>query len=65
MTSFIVRTRTLMIPDAQVITFRLDVGIDHLVIEKLRVQRLACDAPIVVIEQAPEEAQLALVVEDL
>ena len=48
-----------MVADTQVIPFGLDVGIDHLVVEKLRVLRLSCYAPRVVVEQAAEKRATA------
>src|SRR5579859_1595191 len=44
-----------VVSDAKVITLGFDVGIDHLVIEKLCALRLPCYAPVVVIEQAAKE----------
>jgi hypothetical protein len=52
-----------MIPDPQVITLRFDVGIHHLVIEKLGALWLSSDPPVVEIEQAAKESQLSLLVE--
>ena len=65
MASFIVRMRTKSIADAKMIAFGSNVGIDDLIVEKLRVLRFAGNAPVVVIEQAAEEAELALLVEHL
>jgi hypothetical protein len=39
-----------MIADAEVVALRLDVGIDHLIVEVLRRLRLARDAPVIEVE---------------
>ena len=54
-----------VIAHAQMIALGFDVGVDHLIVEKLRGLRLAGNAPVVVIEQPAEERELALLVQDL
>ena len=49
-----------MVADAEVVALRLDVGVDHLVVEVLRRLRLARNAPVIEVEQAAEEAKLRL-----
>ena len=51
-----------VIADAQVVAFRFDVGVDHLIVEKLRGLRPAGNTPVVVIEQAAEECELSLLI---
>jgi len=52
-----------VIAHAQMIVLGLDVRIDHLVVEKLGALGRAGDAPLVVIDQTPEEPKLSLLVE--
>jgi hypothetical protein len=52
-----------VIADAQVIALGFDIGVDHLIVEKLRGLRLARDAPVVVVEQPAEERELPLLVQ--
>ncbi len=40
-----------VVADAQMVALGLDVGVDHLVVEKLRRLRLARNAPVVVIDE--------------
>jgi hypothetical protein len=54
-----------VIADAQMIAFRFDVGVDHLIVEKLRGLRLAGNTPVVIIQQAAEEPELSLLIQDL
>ena len=54
-----------VIADAEVIALGFDVGVDHLVVEKLRVLRLARNPPVVVVEQPAKETELALLVQNL
>ena len=53
-----------MIPHAQVVAFGFDVGVHHLIVEKLRGLRPAGNAPVVVIQQAAEEPELSLLIQD-
>ena len=50
---------------AQMIAFRFDVGVDHLIVEKLRGLRPAGNTPVVIIQQAAEERELSLLIQDL
>ena len=50
---------------AQMIALRFDVGVDHLIVEKLRGLRPAGNAPVVVIQQAAEKRELPLLIQDL
>jgi hypothetical protein len=54
-----------MVPNAQMVPLGLDVGVDNLVIEKLRVLRIPDNPPLVVIKQAAEESKLTLLVEHI
>ena len=65
MASFIVRIRTKSIADAKVVAFGFKQRIGDLVVEKLRVPRLAGNAPVVIVDQSSEEAELAFVVQNL
>src|SRR5271166_645093 len=47
------------------IAFCLDVGVDHLIVEKLGGLRPAGNTPIVVIQQAAEKRELTLPIQDL
>ena len=49
----------------QMIAFRFDVGVDHLIVEKLRGLRPAGNTPVVIIQQAAEEPELPLLIQDL
>src|SRR5208282_1033036 len=49
----------------QVIAFGFDVGVDHLIVEKLRGLRLPGNTPYVIIQQAAEERELPLLIQDL
>ena len=51
-----------VIADAEMIAFRFDVGVDHLIVEKLRGLRPPFDTPAVVIQQAAEECELSLLI---
>src|SRR6266567_3904812 len=54
-----------VIAHAQMIALSLNVGVDGLVIEKLRALRYAGNSPIVVVEQTAEESKLACMIEEL
>ena len=54
-----------VIADAQMIAFGFDVGVDHLIVEKLRGLRPAGNTPVVIIQQAAEERELSLLIQDL
>src|SRR5258708_3705726 len=54
-----------MIADAQVIALRFNVGVDHLIIEKLRALWLASDAPVIVVQQTTKKAELTLLIQNL
>src|ERR1035438_8474943 len=45
------------------IALGFNVGIDNLIVEKLRGSRPSRDAPLIVVEQPPEESKLALLVQ--
>ena len=47
------------------IAFRFDVGIDDLIVEKLRGLRSAGNTPVVIVQQAAEERELPLPIQDL
>jgi hypothetical protein len=47
------------------IALGFDVGVDNLVVEKLRRLRLARNAPVVVVEQRRRNAELALLIQNL
>jgi hypothetical protein len=49
----------------QMIAFCFDVGVDHLIVEKLGGLRPAGDTPVVIIQQAAKEAELPLPIQDL
>jgi hypothetical protein len=49
----------------QMIALRFDVGVDHLIVEELCGLRTASNTPVVIIEQATEERELSLPVQDL
>ena len=53
-----------VIADAQMIALGFDVGVDDLIVEKLRGLRLARNAPVVEVKQPAEERELALPVQD-
>ena len=54
-----------MIADAEMIAFGFDVGVDRLIVEKLRGLRPPFNTPVVVIEQAAEEPELSLPIQNL
>jgi hypothetical protein len=54
-----------VVAHTEVIAFGFDVGVDHLVVEKLRVLWVARNAPVVVVEQPPEKAELAALVQNV
>ena len=54
-----------MIADPQMITFRFDVGVDHLIVEKLRGLRPASNTPAVIVQQPAEKRELSLPIQDL
>ncbi len=54
-----------MIAYAQMIAFRFDVGVDHLIVEKLRGLRPAGNTPVVIIQQASEKRELSLLIQNL
>jgi hypothetical protein len=54
-----------VIADTKIIALGLDVGVDHLIIEKLRGLRLARNTPVIVVEQVAKERELALLVQHL
>ena len=54
-----------MIAYAQMIALRFDVGVDHLIVEKLRGLRPAGNTPVVIIQQAAEKPELVLLIQDL
>jgi hypothetical protein len=47
------------------VTLRLDVRVDDLIVEKLRALRTPGNAPVVVVQEAAEEPKLALPIQDL
>ena len=49
----------------QMIAFRFDVGVDYLIVEKLRGLRPAGNTPVVIIQQPAEEHELSLLIQDL
>ena len=49
----------------QMIAFGFDVGVDHLIVEKLRGLRSAGNTPVVIIQQAAEKRELPLLIQDL
>ena len=49
----------------QMIAFGFDVGVDHLIVEKLRGLRSAGNTPVVIIQQATEKRELPLPIQDL
>jgi hypothetical protein len=49
----------------QMIAFGFDVGVDHLIVEKLCGLRPARNTPVVIIQQAAEKSELALPIQDL
>ena len=52
-----------MIAHSEMIALGFDRRVDNLIIEKLRVLRLSCNTPCVVIDQAAQECELALLIE--
>ena len=54
-----------VIADPQMVAFGFDVGVDHLIVEKLRGLRPARNPPIVVIQQPAKERELSLLMQDL
>ena len=54
-----------VIADPQMIAFGFDVGVDHLIVEKLRGLRPAGNTPVVIIQQAAEKRELSLLIQDL
>src|SRR5216684_572265 len=53
-----------MVAYPQMIALRFDVGVDHLIVEKLRGLRPASNTPVVIIQQATEEPELPLLIQD-
>ena len=53
-----------VVAHAQMIALRFDVGVHHLIVEKLRALRPARNAPVVVVQQATKKRELSLLVED-
>jgi chemotaxis response regulator CheB len=51
--------------DAQMVALRFKIGVDHLVVEELRVLWPSGNAPLIVVEQAAEETELAVLVKNL
>src|SRR5260370_283576 len=49
----------------QMIAFGFDVGVDHLIVEKLRGLRPPGNTPVVVIQQAAEKPKLSLLIQHL
>src|SRR5271157_3048151 len=49
----------------QMIAFGFDVGVDHLIVEKLRGLRSAGNTPVVIIQQTAEKSELPLSIQDL
>jgi hypothetical protein len=47
------------------IAFRFDVGVDHLIVEKLPGLRPPGNTPVVIIQQAAEKPELPLPIQDL
>src|ERR1700731_5201004 len=47
------------------IAFGFDVGVDGLIVEKLRRLRLAPNTPVVIVQQPAEERELSLLIQDL
>jgi hypothetical protein len=47
------------------IALRFDVGVDHLIVEKLRGLRPAGNTPVVIIQQAAEKPELVLLIQNL
>ena len=54
-----------MVADAQMVALGLDGRVDYLVVEKLRGLRLACNPPVVVVEQPAKEGELPLLIQNL
>jgi hypothetical protein len=54
-----------VIANAQVVALGIDIGVDDLVVEKLRGLRLARNAPVVVVHKAPKEPELSLLIQNL
>jgi hypothetical protein len=54
-----------VIANAQVIAFGFDVGVDHLIVEKLGGLRPAGNTPIVIVQQVAEKRELPLPIQDL
>ncbi len=49
----------------QMIAFGFDIGVHHLIVEKLRGLRPAGNTPVVIIQQAAEKRKLPLLIQDL
>src|ERR1035437_6682540 len=49
----------------QMIAFRFDVGVDYLIVEKLRGLRSAGNTPVVIVQQAAEKLELPLPIQYL
>ena len=49
----------------QMVAFGFDVGVDHLIVEKLRGLRPAGNTPVVIIQQASEKRKLSLLIQNL
>jgi RNA polymerase sigma-70 factor (ECF subfamily) len=54
-----------VIPDAEMVAFCLDIGVDHLIVEKLRGLRFAGNTPIVTVQKATEKRELPLLIQNL
>jgi hypothetical protein len=54
-----------VVADAQMVALGFDVGIHYLIVEKLRRLRPAGNSPVVVVQQAPEERKLSLLIQHL
>src|ERR1700682_1763123 len=54
-----------MVSNAEIIAFRLDVLVDYLEVEELGRVGIACDAPIIEVEQAAKERELPLLIQHL
>ncbi len=63
--SFIVNTRTMLIAYAQMIALRFDIGVHHLIVEKLRGLRPAGNTPVVIIQQASKKRKLTVLIQNL
>jgi hypothetical protein len=47
------------------IAFGFNIGIDDLIVEKLRGLRVACNTPVVIVQQSAEEPELSLLIQGL